>query len=451
MNRLSLYALSALALLFSACGDDYRVDDSNPKLSQYVFGISDGASGNIVNFYTPLGDLYIEQGQTVKFYAGYSYDDAIVIDESLQEYFSGLSWDIGGDYFNLSSFRYTFHTPGMVEASLETTDLYGDTLHNDFRIFVNTPNSIALEFPYDGYNQAEPTGNQQLPLRWTVQGIDPWETTSCHIFIASSPDSVWDNHIGTTECDAEVYLGGSLVDDIDTALTRDSSFALYWGVKLVSRNESGREYRDSSSIFKFSTKIQNDSSTVKIPIAFDGFKSNVPLMSQVFFISASGDTLQKFTVLNKVNFLTAKVKPQSRLKIVVKETLRTEYASESLSVDIPPHTVVELDTLLLTDKVAPQITPFKTTVARNDSIQFLVYDDGSGINPAKLTVVMDGDTLKTAYRAPTLLFKAKCQEHCLFNINGEDYAHNILPRVVWRLDNQTDTYSITGPFSSDGY
>ncbi len=451
MNRKTLIILASANLFLADCSDDHLASGSGNRLQQYVYAVPDGYAGDIVNNADPLGDLYLEQGQTIRFYAAYGIEKSIFTDEALQQYYGGCSWTIGKKHFNLTNFRYTFVVPGQVNGSLETVDLFGDTIHNDFRIHVNTPNGITLLFPYNGYNQADPSPSQQLPLRWSIQGRDPWETMTCQVFVSDSPDSVWSNYLGSVGCDDEIALTGSLLDlsdpELEKAVARDSSFTLYWGVKLVTQSESGRTYLDTSDIFHFSTKILNDSSTLKIPVSYSRYRSNAFLESTVYLISADGDTLEKHAANERSYTVTTKVKAQSRLKILVRESLRTEYSAESTTIDIPASTVQILDTLFLTDKVNPQVSSFLDTISPADSIQYLVYDDGSGINTSKLIVIVDGDTVPNNYRPPTLLFKAKCRLNCKVEIFGEDNARNPLPQVHWLIENKSSYYAITGPFS----
>lgn len=454
MNKGILFILCAIALTFIACGEDHLANKSSNELRQYVYALPDGSSEDITSL-GPIGDLYVEQGQTIKFYAAYGFDQVVFTDEALQEYYSDLSWNIDGESYNLANFRYTPNRFGKIDGYLEAIDLYGDTMHNDFSIHVNTPNSITLLFPYDGYNQADPSGNQQLPLRWTVQGTDPWETTTCQVFISDNADSVWDNILGTANCDSEASINGSLLGELDPAvadsLAQDSSFTLYWGVKLITKSESGHTYQNQSEIFHFSTKILNDSSTLKIPVIHSRYRDDALLNSDVYLISSNNDTLQKLSFSDKYYTASTKVKAQSRLKILVKENFRTEYAAESIVVDIPSHTVLTLDTIKLIDNEAPQLSPFLETISPADSVQFLVYDDGSGISHSKLTVVVDGDTISSNYRAPMLLFKTKCRLNCKVEILGEDNAHNSLPQVYWFIENKSSYYSITGPYTKEDF
>ena len=450
------FATAALIFILAACGDDHLVDTESNILRQYVFAGPDGYNSEISNRYDPVDEIYVEQGQTLRFYAGYSAGGPIYTDETLQPYYSGLLWKIDDNSFNLNSFRFTFQNPGVLNGSLETTDLFGDTLRSTFKIYVNTPNGIALEFPYNGYNQAEPTDDQSLPLRWSVTGIDPWETARCEVYVSYDPDSVWQSPLGATDCLSEASIMGSLVQEFDSIAQEeidlyDSSFTLYWGAKMRVTSASGREYHDSTEIFHFSTKILNRTSTVKIPFTYDRYRDNSILQTIVYLIASNGDTLETLTSDRISNTLVAKVEPQLGLKILLKESYRKEYASESLIVDIPAYTVLTTDTIVLKDRTAPQIAVLHDTIGSSDDIQFLLYDDGSGINESKLSVIVDFDTIQPTYNVPTLSFRARCFGSCKIEILGEDNARNKFPDVHWIIDNKSSYRYILGPYPNREY
>jgi len=454
LTKTRLFALAVCTLVLISCGD-HLADEDAPILQQYVFANSSMYSEDISNYYEPIGDLYVEQGQSLRFYAGYSIGKKIYTDETLQQYYGGLLWKIGDDYYNLNSFRYTFNTPGEIEGSLETTDNFDDTLRNTFRIHVNTPSAIEILFPYNGFNQAEPTDDQELPLRWNVSGIDSWETAQCQIYMSYDADLVWDEPLGQTDCFSEVVLSGSLIQNYDSVLQQvlspyDSSFTLYWGIKLVVKSESGRQYRDSTEIFHFSTKIQNETSTLKIPFVYDRYRDNAILSTKVSLISAKGDTLQTLTNEEKSGTLSVKVKPQMGLTVVLQETHRYEYISETRTVDIPKNTVLTLDTVILKDRTPPQVLSISTTYDITDSVVFLVYDDGSGITPSKLHVIGDLDTLESNYQVPYLYFRSTCRDSCKLQIVGEDYSHNRIPQSYWTIENRKSHYQVSGPFREGG-
>ena len=455
MNKLLCISLFALSITLTACGDEHLVEQETATLKQYVFAGPDGFNGYIANYYDPVTEIYVEQGQTIKFFAGYSAGARIYTDETLQQNYNGLLWKIDESTYNLSSFRHTFSTPGEYKGSLETTDYFGDTLRTTFKIYVNTPNSITLEQPYDGYNQASPNNNQGLTLQWNISGIDPWETPRCLIFMDYDPENVWDSPLGYTDCNSPVTLKGSLIQSYDAVTQEyisayDSSFTLYWGAKMFTKSQSGREYRDSTEIFHFSTKILDETSTLKIPLVYSHYRDNSILQTEIYLISEEGDTLQTLTNNLVYNTITTKVEPQNGLKIVLKETYRREYASESLVVDIPAHTVLTTDTVFLKDQTPPQIAIINDQVLNSDSIAFYIYDDGSGLNASKLIVTLDFDTLNFNYNTPTLTFYKNCFNTCRLSIVGEDYSKNSLPDVYWTIQNVPGYRLISGPYPNEG-
>lgn len=456
MNKFLNIWLLATTFILIACGDEHLIDKDSNALTQYAFAGPDGYSTEISNRFAPLEEVYVEQGQTLRFYAGYSIGGLIYTDETLQAYYNGLLWKIGESTFNLNSFRYTFNETGIIDGSLETTDTYGDTLRSTFKIYVNTPNAISLEFPYNGYNQADPSEDQALPLRWNVSGIDPWETARCEVYLSYDPDSVWVSPLGAIDCNSEGSLMGSLVEDFDTVAQEaidlyDSSFTLYWGTKMLVTSESGRQYRDSTEIFHFSTKILNETSTIKIPLFYDRYRDNSILQTVAYLIANNGDTLETLTGDRISNTLVAKVEPQLGLKILVKESYRKEYASESLIVDVPAYTVLTTDTIVLKDNVAPQIAAYHDTIGVAEDVEFLLFDDGSGINESRLSVIVDFDTIQPNYSNPVLSFHTRCFGRCKIEFLGEDNARNKFPDVHWYIENTSSYRVITGPFPNREY
>lgn len=457
MNKLLYILLFAFILVLTSCGDDHLIDKNAPTLKQYVYATPDGVNGDIATFYDPASDIYVEQGQTIKFFAGYSIGGSVFTDETLQQYYNGLLWKIDESTYNLSSFRHTFLTPGEFEGSLETTDTFGDTLRSTFKIHVNTPNQITLESPANGYNQASPDDDQELTLQWKISGIDPWEKATCIVFMSYDQDSVWDSPLGYVDCNDSALLKGSLIQTYDPIADQeisayDSSFTLYWGAKLFVKSESGRQYRDSTEIFHFSTKILEETSTLKIPFVFEHFRDISTLHTNVYLITSKGDTLKKFENFFTANTIVTKVEPQEGLKIIMEEEYHKEYASESLVVDIPPYTVLTADTIVLKDKTPPQIATAKDNFPYSDSIVFNIYDDGSGFNPSRLRVIMDFDTLNFNYSSPALKFKyyKDCTSKCKLTIKGEDYARNSLPNVYWTVETIPGYRLISGPYLNEG-
>lgn len=458
MNRLWTALLYAIFLLLCSCGEDSLIEsDDVHQLSQYVYVVPEKFTGSITNYYAPIEDLYVNQWQTVRFCSGYSIGKEISTSDSMGQYFESIQWNIGSDEFTLSKFRYTFEKAGAFQGSLKTTDLFGDTLHTVFNIYVNAPDAITLDFPYDGYNQADPQNENGLSLKWSITGIDPWEEAYCKIYLSYSADSVWDEPLGSVPCDNDIQILGPLTyDSLETngkINLRDSSVTLYWAVKMTVENPDGKTRIYPSDIFHFSTKIlDKDSSILKIPLYLINYLDTAKLNTVITLLNVDGDTLKVLHGTQKDSVLSTKVKAQTDLKVIVEEKNRLEYQGTSLSIDIAPNTVTWLDTLYLRDNMAPQLSPVSRQFAYDDAIQFYVQDNGSGLNLSKLQVIVGIDTLLYTFSNNSILsFYPHCGFLCNIEIIGEDYAHNPLPPFYWTLRNNVGYVAITGPYLKDGY
>ena len=438
MTRWTKHILVLFVAVLASCGGDVFVDSKDtPKIDQYVYAETE----NLGFLYMNNGSVYVESGETIRFSIGFSVNGVSNSADSLQSYYSSVLWNIDGEFFNIGKFRYTFQSPGKKKGYLETVDLFGDTLRNEFDIYVNTPSQVSVAFPYDGYNQAEPANEEGLPLRWNVSGVDPWEKAFCEVFVSENRDSVWNSSLGTVNCQDEVLLEGPLAND--------STASLYWAVALRVESENGLVYVDTTEITRFWTKrIGQDSSVIKIPLVYENFRSGT-VRTKIKLVDSKGDTLQILeNILAAATTLTATVLPQSGLKIVFDEELRREYTYPELTVDVPPRTVIELDTVRLKDKIAPQLEPVRTQFRYTEGVTFYLYDNGAGTGQSRIRVILSGDTLKPSYEEPYLMFYPHCEYICKLKILGDDYAKNEIPNHYWQLlNNKQGHYEISGPFS----
>lgn len=455
MNKI-FAVLTFIVCFFVACGDDHIIDQAKVHLiQQHVYVVPERFDGDIGKHFNPTKRVYAELGQTMKFVVGLDINDLTVTDESVVDYVSSILWNIDGEFYNISNFRYTFSQAGHKTGYLEIVDQLGDTARTNFDIYVNTPNQVSIDFPYDGYNLAEPTSTQRLPLQWTISGADEWETNNCTIFLSNSPDDVWEKELKTVDCSHQVYLNGSLIGD-STELAkkgidlRDTSFTIYWAVRMVTQSRSGREYRDSTEIVQFSTRTLDENySTIKIPLNYANYHNADSVKTKISFIAANGDTIKTLWNKKPTNIISTKIEPQAGLRIYLQETIKTEYAPETLNVDIPPRTIFTTDTVHFVDRLAPQIAVTKPSFRINEKLTFQIYDDGSGINLNRIRVLANSDTVKHVTSIPLLQFSTPCAEECFVSILGEDFAHNPFPNVYWRITTKGDSSFVKGPYSRE--
>lgn len=440
-----LLTLCLIAWVLCSCGSESLAPDL-PTYKARVIITSDRYVGDAASYFSPTRQYYADQKESVKFYAGITINDKTYSGDTIYNFIESILWNIDGANYTLPTFRYSFLKAGHKTGFLVLKDYLGDTARIDLDFYVNTPNKVSLLYPYDGFNQAETSEDQKLPLRWALSGLDEWESANCKIFISNSEYDVWDNPVGNVDCSDEVTLTGSLIEGkYDTAI--DSSFNLFWAVEATIHSEGNFDQRDSSNVARFSTKIINDAySQIKVPLYFENYHEGTPLKTEITIVSGTGDTLEVLYNEKGKTTINTQIKPQSGVKVYVRELESKEFSAESVTVDIPQNTVVLLDTIVLKDKIPPQAAPFMSPILAHDMVQFTVYDDGSGINNSKVRVIFMNDTISSVFRAPNLKFDNLCWGKCKLQIIAEDYAKNPLPDVYWMMERVDDSLYINGPY-----
>lgn len=432
-----------LACLLASCGEDFLAERTDASLVQkvYILPLNTNISNDKLIFFEVGDTIYLEANQTYKFHAGFLLDGEIVDDDSKLR--TSLLWNIDGQSFNISTFQYAFSTPGEKSGYLESVDFYGDTNRINLTFLVNTPNKIELISPSDGYNQAGRDDDQGLPLRWKINGLDPWETASCTIFASDYEEDIWVSSLGSVDCNNPISLKGYVDED-------KRSNTVYWAIVMQVYSNSGKYYTDSSSIYSFSTKTKGKS-YLTFPIDYKRLPYDRQVNTEIVLLNAAGDTLRTLTNRQNNNVLEISVPAQTGLQIHARDLERPEYTANIQTVDIPQNTLVSAEAITFTDKVPPQLEPKRTKIFKDEDICFTVSDKGSEINPQKLRVIVKKDTIDHSYSINTLSFANPCQESCRIFIEGEDNAQNPLPKVYWEMERILDITYITGPFPREDF
>lgn len=456
-------ALAAM-LAVSGCGDDYLVSESSlPKLEQHIFVLPDRYSSQPYLYSSPTNTVYLDTNESVKFWAVYALDSTYMPSDSADSHYLSHSWTIDGEEYNISPLRFSFKTPGYRQGILQTIDLFQDTLRDTIDIFVNTPGNISLVAPVNGFNQVRPNSDSEVEIRWTLSGLDPWETATCNVFASFDKDSVWDHNLGSVNCLEKArfvgtFLADSLLDYLDEHPEADTSVTLYWAMRVAFHAKGGFIEIDSTEIFHFSTLfLHEDSSVITIPIKYEDFRKN-KAWAHVVITDKLGDTLFSNTVRNVPTTVSAKVAPQTGLRISVEELTMTEYQAEATTVSTTLGTQTIIDTVRLRDKVQPQVAPRSGMGINNeeynpimgDTVYFYALDNGSGINQSRISVTADADTIEHVYEDPFIKFQRPCMRSCKIRVNVVDYAHNESPQVYWLFTPDSKDSLFTGPFSELG-
>ena len=456
----------AATLALSGCGEDYLFSDSSvPSLGQHIFVLPDRLTGQPFTYTTPVTTVYLDTNESVKFWAAYSLDGAYIATDTSDNHYLDHSWTIDGEEYNISPLRFSFAEPGYHQGILQTVDLMGDTLVDTLDIFVNTPLSIRAVAPVNGYNMASPESDAEVNLAWDIAGLDTWESATCHVFASDDPEEIWRSNLGQVDCSQDVKLTGPFVKDslykaIAAGKANDTTVTIYWGIKAYVTAEGGFRERDSTEVFQFTTHfIRTDSAIIDIPVVYRGMREGNNYLN-VAVLNAQGDTLDFLESRNFAVTLHTTVAAQTGIRIVPIERRKTEFDAEEVTINVLPGTRTIIDTIEFIDKIQPQValrsgvnidsTIIDTKPFEKDSIIFFALDNGSGINPNKIVVVSDHDTLSHVYNEPFIKFPNTCKRTCKLRVSVEDYAHNTSPKFYWSVTMEGNTPVFSGPFSELG-
>lgn len=467
-NRTYSFVLAAaFAAMFAVlgCGDEHLVSESDlPNLEQHIFVLPDRFTGQPYTFSTPVNTVYLDTNENVKFWAVYSLDGAYISSDTADDHYLNHSWTIEGEEYNISPLRFSFKTPGFRQGVLQTVDLLGDTLRDTLNIFVNTPIGISLIAPVNGFNQAKPISDNDVEIRWSLGGLDPWEESTCYVYASYNKDDVWKHNLGSVNCletarFVGTFIGDSLMNYLDENPDKDTSVTIYWSMRAIFRTLDGFEETDSTEIFHFSTLfLHEDSSVITIPIKYEDHRKGVA-SALVVITNNIGDTI--FTQHEKTSIATikAKVAPQTGLNIYVSELARTEFQAEPVVVNVSPGAQTIIDTVRLQDRTQPQVSPREIADLSyggsygafiGDSVYFYALDNGTGINPNKIVVTADSDTLSHVYDEPFIKFRHSLKDTCKIRIYVEDFARNASPSIYWKYIPDKNHPSFSGPYSELG-
>ena len=454
--------LLCLLLLLTSCREEALISPKDLQFLQQGI-LTTTWTENYIRHTEQVDTLYINQGETVLFTAGYSLNGTTVSQDSAINLYNSHYWEIEGDTIGTYSAEYQFDSVGYHTCVLKTVDFAGDTLKDTVHIFVGTPLKISLVTP-PLQSSVEPLSSDYIELNWDVSGIDPWEKSECVVYAAVSddipiaPSTRWIDildsvsFLDANDCKSGIRLKGPLISELwlqNYGINlRDSSLTIYWGVKATAYTSNGFQEVDTD-VSAFNTLfLGGDSSIIQIKPVYTSLVTGTSISTKIVLLSALGDTLKSLTYDTPGKPLNIKVKPQSGLRIYAFETKQTDYEANPVTIDVPARTKVRLaDSIVFVDKVPPKAAPVKTAFALTDSVKFYFMDNGSGISQAqKKIVVADYDTVGAVYESSIISFENPCHRTCKLKIPIPDNAKNRNTEMYWKLEPGKDSLRISGPF-----
>ena len=450
---LSIAFASAVLTSLISCSDSEIQSSDIPELTQSIFVVPESYYGEPYNSnrYKASDKFYVNVNEKIRICGVYAINGEYISTDKAVPYYISHKWKINNNEASATSVYSSFDKAGVYNITFETVDLLGDTLQTNAIIYVNTPTTIALQSPANNYNQVDGDNENGLELTWSISGIDPWETSYCTLFASYKKSDIWNSSLGNMDCMGSVNLLGVLNADAnekgDSINHSEETSTIYWGVRAITKNESGQHDQAYSEVFNFSTKLKNDGAAiVEIPVVslYNIFPERSKLTGAI--LSAAGDTLSKISENKATANIQKTLNPQSNIKIVICNEVRTEYGCDSMTINLAPNTKTTTDTLFLRDNVKPNMTPVNTNFPTSEPIKFMLLDNGSGINASKILATINADTVLTKYENNIVSIDYKCPNECTLVINAEDYARNKAPNVFWRIKVNGSETRISGPF-----
>lgn len=451
---LSIAFATAITFSLISCSDSEIQSSDIPELTQSIFIVPESYYGEPYddNRYKSSDKFYVNINEKIRICGVYAINGEYISAEQAIPYYSFHKWKIDNDEAGATSVYSSFDKAGIHNITFETIDLLGDTLQTNAKIYVNTPTTITLQSPANNYNQVDGDNENGLELTWSISGIDPWETSYCTLFAGYNKSNIWNSSLGNMDCMGSVNLLGDLNAEItekgDTINHSTESSTIYWGVRAIIKNEKGLFEQAYSEVFSFSTKLKNDgSSIVEIPVVslFNLFSEKSKLTGAI--LSAAGDTLSKISENKSTTNIIKTLSPQSNIKIVICDEIRTEYGCDSITTNLAPNTKTVTDTLFLRDNVKPNMTPINTNFPTTVPIKFMLLDNGSGVNASKIYATINADTVLSKYENNIVSIINTCQNECNLVVNAEDYARNKAPNVFWKIKVNGSETKIFGPYT----
>lgn len=452
------WTLYFLALLFFilACGESALYSKKDEQhIQQKIYLVPEYYNGNILlSQYSSTRIKTIEQNETVKFWPVFSINHQIIYNEHLQNYPFTFYWTFNEKKINTPTFVQNFQDSGSYDAILTTVDMYNDSLFDTVTVQVNIPVQITAQYPADHYNLLDPSDTNGISFFWKISGVDAWEVPKCYFYVSKNPKELWKHLIAEVSCYKPIRLTRFFKSDTILSFS-DTSYSFYWGVQVITDSGTLPTQRDSTTIRTFSTKLQgSDSSIIQIPFSYKNLSPHIETQTRVDLLNAKDSVLKSIMSESSNDTIYFKnIEAQSNLKIKVTSLSLSEYQSDEIYFDIQKSVYLRLDEILLVDTISPEYYPLTKHIAIKDSIQFVLHDLGSGINPKSIHLFLGSDSLDYHFDEPILSFTLKdtfsCTTECPLKIKFEDYAKNKSNFNYWTLTVKTDSLHIKGPFPNE--
>ncbi|MBP5247307.1 MAG: hypothetical protein J6Z31_05545 [Fibrobacter sp.] len=444
-----LFILIGTLLWILGCGDDPRVDGGDiPKLQSYIHFVPSSYYGTSYLQFASVRTKEIPQGESGRLVAEIRVDGSSISSDYASDYIQNFIWMVDDKSYISSSLTQTFPDTGIFDVELKTIDFFNDTLKDTLTLYVTTPLSILPQNPTNGFNTFSAFDSAGMTFEIQTLGINSWQDVVCKLYISLEKSTVWESFYDTIPCNGSYTIPGPFLSG-DSTLLADTAIAFYWAATAEVPDTELEFNTDTTSIQVFySALIGTDSSHLVIPIRYRSLASSITPRGTLLLQNSKGDTIAQRSILsNPSAFHFTRISPDTLLTVTVFDTTLSEYGKAVQSFSLSKSSYFVLDTLDLYDSVPPVRIPAKSRYAYGDSVQFYLYDGGSGVSQNSITVMLASDTIGYRIHGDVVTFIPRCALQCELAISFRDYAGNPSSSVIWNVKRDGDSLNVLGPYN----
>lgn len=426
-----MICIASLVLL--ACGDNALYSENkNHFLSDKIF-IAKDTTGIVYDSLLESDSIYMDRESRMFFRVQSFAGENPILERNLPEYYFFRYWQYGRNIIAAEALKIRAN-PDIKELCFYSIDNIGDTLKICKTIFIDNPISITNANPANMETGLSKEDSIEFTLN--VDGLDPWETSTCQLYLAKNPRELWKAPIGKP-------FACAIGNKIWLKETQEDIY--YWAVSA--KIESPRGSIDlTTEPTLFSVKPDNKKNICLLPIRYQEPRSQQK--SALISILDEGNAIKEFEINSDTTLYIEDLQENKNYVVQSTETIRKDYSSEPVEFTVIKDAYTFIDTLKLQDSYAPEAFPIKKSFARGDSIRFFVSENGSGLNALRTAVIhaSSGDSLPYRYKNSKISFILDCSSPCKILVHTEDNAKNASADKFWKLTFGADSISIDGPF-----
>lgn len=360
-------ALLGIFAILLACSssDDYLFDSQDSRLIEVSAVLTRSFDSDAIKSKADT----IQPGDSLIFLTTVSPSKSI----RNRQYFWTMD---GANFASEYSFKKNINEPGIHKIAFIFVDFFGDTLSDTLTVTVASPPIMDTE--------------KFIPTVGT-QNIDP-DSAIRFAWNFDDPDSLWDISFRFILQDSgKDTLIDTLLDQSSFTCHKKLSPMLKYTWTVSAYNEFGQRSKEAltSSFFTDGKSGQNAvAGTISIYSDQKNYNFNVTLQDSakapLASFQISGNPSADFNIhpLDKGKYC-----------LIVSVDSADDFKPDTLHFNLSADQVLELDSIILQDKIPPIIQSLdgSDTLDYSDTLHFIVYDHGGPIPTTKINVYFEGD------------------------------------------------------------